>query len=74
MLLQIRVLCGVDHDDLKRLFHVSKPIREAVSSIPISQMINLIIAFLNRINTISIRHILRILLLISILINVYRLL
>ncbi|CAH1415741.1 unnamed protein product [Lactuca virosa] len=25
----IRVLCGVDHDDLKRLFHVSKPIREA---------------------------------------------
>ncbi|PWA67114.1 F-box family protein [Artemisia annua] len=25
----IKVLCGVDHDDLKRLFHVSKPIREA---------------------------------------------
>ncbi|XP_052181927.1 F-box protein SKIP27-like, partial [Diospyros lotus] len=26
---QIRVLCGVDHDDLKQLFHVSKTIREA---------------------------------------------
>ncbi|KAF5756541.1 hypothetical protein HanRHA438_Chr17g0826181 [Helianthus annuus] len=26
----IKVLCGVEHDDLKRLFHVSKPIREAV--------------------------------------------
>ncbi|KAJ6738068.1 F-BOX PROTEIN SKIP27 [Salix koriyanagi] len=25
----IRVLCGVDHDDLKQLFHVSKVIREA---------------------------------------------
>ncbi|XP_060203282.1 F-box protein SKIP27-like [Lycium barbarum] len=25
----IRIVCGVDHDDLKRLFHVSKPIREA---------------------------------------------
>ncbi|KAM7530719.1 hypothetical protein LguiB_034129 [Lonicera macranthoides] len=25
----IRVLCGVEHDDLKRLFHVSKSIREA---------------------------------------------
>ncbi|GJY60322.1 RNA-directed DNA polymerase, eukaryota, reverse transcriptase zinc-binding domain protein [Tanacetum coccineum] len=25
----IKVLCGVEHDDLKRLFHVSKPIREA---------------------------------------------
>ncbi|KAL4585522.1 hypothetical protein LXL04_010144 [Taraxacum kok-saghyz] len=25
----IRVLCGVEHDDLKKLFHVSKPIREA---------------------------------------------
>ncbi|KAL7592254.1 hypothetical protein Lser_V15G32192 [Lactuca serriola] len=25
----IKILCGVDHDDLKRLFHVSKPIREA---------------------------------------------
>ncbi|KAI3800349.1 hypothetical protein L1987_28439 [Smallanthus sonchifolius] len=25
----IKVLCGVDHDDLKRLFHVSKSIREA---------------------------------------------
>lgn len=25
----IRVLCGVDHDDLKRLFHVSKAIQEA---------------------------------------------
>ncbi|KAK1424531.1 hypothetical protein QVD17_19861 [Tagetes erecta] len=25
----IRVLCGVEHDDLKRLFHVSKLIREA---------------------------------------------
>ncbi|XP_049401221.1 F-box protein SKIP27-like [Solanum stenotomum] len=24
----IRILCGVEHDDLKRLFHVSKPIRE----------------------------------------------
>ena len=30
--LHIRVLCGVKHDDLKKLFHVSKPIREAVSS------------------------------------------
>ncbi|GMP74880.1 hypothetical protein CsSME_00032148 [Camellia sinensis var. sinensis] len=27
----IRILCNVDHDDLKQLFHVSKPIREAVS-------------------------------------------
>ncbi|KAM0021628.1 putative F-box domain-containing protein [Helianthus debilis subsp. tardiflorus] len=26
----IKILCGVEHDDLKRLFHVSKPIREAV--------------------------------------------
>ncbi|KAF3451566.1 hypothetical protein FNV43_RR07661 [Rhamnella rubrinervis] len=25
----IRILCGVDHEDLKQLFHVSKPIREA---------------------------------------------
>ncbi|KAD4982353.1 hypothetical protein E3N88_19024 [Mikania micrantha] len=25
----IKVLCGVEHDDLKKLFHVSKPIREA---------------------------------------------
>ncbi|KAI4296623.1 hypothetical protein L6164_036569 [Bauhinia variegata] len=25
----IRVLCGVDHEDLKQLFHVSKTIREA---------------------------------------------
>ncbi|XP_009601231.1 F-box protein At1g61340-like [Nicotiana tabacum] len=25
----IRIVCGVDHDDLKRLFHVSKAIREA---------------------------------------------
>ncbi|CAH9133700.1 unnamed protein product [Cuscuta epithymum] len=27
----IRIVCGVEHDDLKRLFHVSKGIREAVS-------------------------------------------
>ncbi|KAK1412320.1 hypothetical protein QVD17_33474 [Tagetes erecta] len=26
----IKVICGVEHDDLKRLFHVSKSIREAV--------------------------------------------
>ncbi|KAM0048764.1 putative F-box-like domain superfamily protein [Helianthus debilis subsp. tardiflorus] len=25
----VKVLCGVEHDDLKRLFRVSKPIREA---------------------------------------------
>ncbi|KAI8567521.1 hypothetical protein RHMOL_Rhmol02G0129300 [Rhododendron molle] len=25
----IRILCGVDHDDLKKLFHVSKTFREA---------------------------------------------
>ncbi|KAI7738441.1 hypothetical protein M8C21_015671 [Ambrosia artemisiifolia] len=25
----IKVLCGVEHDDLKRLFRVSKPIKEA---------------------------------------------
>lgn len=25
----IRILCGVDHDDLKQLYSVSKPIREA---------------------------------------------
>ncbi|GAV58845.1 hypothetical protein CFOL_v3_02378 [Cephalotus follicularis] len=25
----IKILCGVDHDDLKQLFHVSKTIREA---------------------------------------------
>ncbi|XP_021887056.1 F-box protein SKIP27-like [Carica papaya] len=25
----IRILCGVDHEDLKQLFHVSKAIREA---------------------------------------------
>lgn len=29
--LQIRILCGVDHEDLKRLFNVSKMFREAVS-------------------------------------------
>ncbi|KAH0721850.1 hypothetical protein KY289_004894 [Solanum tuberosum] len=27
--IMIRIVCGVEHDDLKRLFHVSKPIREA---------------------------------------------
>ncbi|GKB09830.1 F-box protein SKIP27-like protein [Tanacetum coccineum] len=27
----VRVLCGVQHDDLRRLFFVSKTIREAVS-------------------------------------------
>ena len=26
----IRILCGVDHDDLKQLFHVSSTIRDAV--------------------------------------------
>ncbi|KAI3732070.1 hypothetical protein L1987_63267 [Smallanthus sonchifolius] len=26
----IKVICGVEHDDLKRLFHVSKQIKEAV--------------------------------------------
>ncbi|XP_076942129.1 F-box protein At1g61340-like [Bidens hawaiensis] len=26
----IKIVCGVEHDDLKRLFHVSKQIREAV--------------------------------------------
>ncbi|KAL5986843.1 hypothetical protein ACLOJK_015177 [Asimina triloba] len=25
----VRIVCGVDHDDLKQLFHVSKTIREA---------------------------------------------
>ena len=25
----IRILCGVDHDDLKQLFHVSRTIRDA---------------------------------------------
>lgn len=30
---QVKVLCGVEHDDLKSLFHVSNPIREAVSLI-----------------------------------------
>ncbi|KAK4340569.1 hypothetical protein RND71_039070 [Anisodus tanguticus] len=25
---QIRIVCGVDHDDLKRLFHVSRAFRE----------------------------------------------
>ncbi|KVH96823.1 hypothetical protein Ccrd_001085 [Cynara cardunculus var. scolymus] len=30
-LMLIRVLCGVEHDDLKKLFHVSKPIREAAT-------------------------------------------
>lgn len=25
----IRILCGVNHEDLKQLFHVSRPIREA---------------------------------------------
>lgn len=29
--LQIRIIFGVDHDDLSRLFHVSKTIREVVS-------------------------------------------
>lgn len=28
--LQIRVLCGVEHDDLKRVVHVSKSFRNAV--------------------------------------------
>lgn len=31
-LVQIRILCFVDHDDLKQLFHVSKSIKETVSS------------------------------------------
>ena len=30
--LQIRILCGVDHDDLKQLFHVPSTIIDAVSS------------------------------------------
>jgi len=29
--LQVQVLCSVDHEDLKQLFHVSKTIRDAVS-------------------------------------------
>ncbi|GKC47381.1 hypothetical protein Tco_1065103 [Tanacetum coccineum] len=28
---QVKILRGVDYDDLKRLFHVSKPIREVIS-------------------------------------------
>ena len=28
---KIRVLCGVNHEDLKQLFHVLKSIREALS-------------------------------------------
>jgi hypothetical protein len=31
-LLQVRVLCGVNHDDLEQLFNVSTTIREAVSN------------------------------------------
>ena len=31
LFLQIRIICGVDHEDLKQLFNVSKSIREAVS-------------------------------------------
>lgn len=34
--LQVRVLCGVDHEDLEQLLHVSKTIREAVSLIIIA--------------------------------------
>ena len=33
LFLQIRIICGVDHEDLKQLFNVSKSIREAVSII-----------------------------------------
>jgi hypothetical protein len=29
----VRIICGVEHEDLKQLFHVSKTIREAVSKI-----------------------------------------
>lgn len=29
--MQIRILCGVEHDDLKTLFNVSNSIRAAVS-------------------------------------------
>lgn len=29
--MQIRILCGVNHEDLKQLFHVSNSIRAAVS-------------------------------------------
>lgn len=39
---QIRILCHVDHDDLKRLKRVSKTIRNAVSFIPFSSIIFLI--------------------------------
>lgn len=28
--MQIRIICGVEHGDLKQLFNVSKTIREAV--------------------------------------------
>lgn len=30
-MLQIRILCGVEHDDLKMLLQVSKTFRDAVS-------------------------------------------
>lgn len=43
--LQIRVLCGVEHDDLKRLFHVSKSIREAVSFIYFEASFEYVIIF-----------------------------
>ncbi|KAL8267991.1 hypothetical protein R6Q59_001789 [Mikania micrantha] len=32
--LEVLVLCGLEYDDLNKLFHVSKPIREALSHLP----------------------------------------
>lgn len=42
--LQIRVLCGVDHEDLEQLLHVSKTIREAVSYLQ-SSIIDSLLSF-----------------------------
>ena len=36
----IRILCGVDHDDLKQLFHVSSTIRDAVKLLVILLMLH----------------------------------
>ena len=40
--MQIRILCGVDHEDLDQLSHVSKSIREAVSVTKFAHFISLI--------------------------------
>ena len=44
---QIRVLCGVNHEDLKQLFHVSKSIREAVSILICKSIFDFLFDYVN---------------------------